>query len=222
MKRISRFLCVLFFLYACKTPTASQQPPFWNEIQDFKKQDSVAAPPKQAIVFTGSSSFRMWTNVQDDFPEYKIINRAFGGSTLPDVIRYADDVIFKYQPRQVVIYCGDNDLAASDSAGAETVAQRFEKLFGMTRKKLPAVSLVYVSIKPSPSRAQLMPKMERANQLIKDFLGKQSNTAFVDVYHLMLNADGSPKKELFLEDNLHMTRAGYLIWQSAIKPYLLK
>ncbi|MFL5810357.1 MAG: GDSL-type esterase/lipase family protein [Flavisolibacter sp.] len=222
MKTITAFLYLLVFTYACKTPTAAQHPPFWDEIQAFKKQDSTHPPPKNAILFTGSSSFRLWGSLQNDFPDYTIINRAFGGSTFPDVIRYADDVIFKYKPKQVVIYCGDNDLASKDSVSAKTVAQRFRDLYKMIRKKLPDASVVYVSIKPSPSRAQLMPKMVEANQLIKNFIATEKNTSFVDVYHLMLAPDGSPKKELFLEDNLHMKPSGYVIWQQAIKPYLLK
>ena len=222
MKTTTGFFYLLVFIYACKTPTTTQQAPYWDEIQAFKKQDSINPPPKNAIVFTGSSSFRMWNSLQNDFSGYTIINRAFGGSTLPDVIRYANDVIFKYQPKQVVIYCGDNDLAANDSVSGATVASRFQQLYKMIRKKLPDVPVVYVSIKPSPSRAQLMPKMEEANRLIKDFLAKEKNTSFVDVYHLMLEPDGSPKKELFLEDNLHMKPSGYVIWQQAIKPYLLK
>src|SRR5919202_6508982 len=100
-------LCTLFTI-----AVAAQQPPFWDEIQAFKKQDSLHTPPKHAIVFVGSSSFQKWKDVQDYFPGYKIINRGFGGSSLPDVIRYADDVIIPYQPKQVVIYCGDNDLAS--------------------------------------------------------------------------------------------------------------
>src|ERR1700761_1934486 len=89
-----------------------QSPPFWNEIAEFKHQDSVQRPPSGAILFVGSSSFRKWTNLQSYFPGYTIINRGFGGSTLPDVIRYANDIIFPYHPKEIVIYCGENDFAA--------------------------------------------------------------------------------------------------------------
>src|SRR5215216_2064013 len=160
MKKINRvifyfLLLVLFFSNAANAQTT----PFLNEIQDFKKQDSIRRQPKGAILFTGSSSFRLWTNLQDDFSGYTIINRAFGGSTFPDVIRYADDIIFPYEPKQIVIYCGDNDLAASDTVTAKMVFDRFKILYGMIRKELPVTPIVFVSIKPSPSRARLMPKM---------------------------------------------------------------
>jgi len=87
--------------------------PFIEDIRAFKKQDSVSTPPKHSILFVGSSSFTKWKDVADYFPGYSIINRGFGGSTLVDVIRYADDVIFPYDAKQIVIYCGENDLASS-------------------------------------------------------------------------------------------------------------
>ncbi len=198
------------------------QPAFQNEIQAFKKQDSISPPPKNAILFTGSSSFRKWTDVQSYFPAYTIINRGFGGSVLPDVIRYANDIIIPYHPKQVLIYCGDNDLASSDSITPQIVADRFKQLFYVTRNALPKTRVSFVSIKPSPSRERLMPKMKQANSLIKSFLAKQKNTSYIDVFNPMLLPNGKPKPDLFLEDKLHMNEKGYVIWQKAIQPYLIK
>ncbi|MBK5270315.1 MAG: G-D-S-L family lipolytic protein, partial [Bacteroidia bacterium] len=187
--------------------------PFADEIIAFKIQDSIQPPAKNSILFVGSSSFRKWTDVQNYFPGYSIINRGFGGSTLPDVIRYENDIIFHYQPKQVVIYCGDNDLASSDTITAQTVFDRFKVLFADIRNKFPKIHIAFVSIKPSPSRQRLMPKMESANKLIQTFLARMEKTAFIDVYHKMLKADGKPMNDIFLEDNLHMNARGYAIWQ---------
>ena len=221
MKSFFKFHIVIFFIsLSLQNVCAQQHPAFWDEIQNFKKEDSLHFPPKHAILFVGSSSFRKWTDVQNYFPGYTIINRGFGGSTLPDMIRYADDIIFPYQPKQIFIYCGDNDLAASDTVSAATVFISFQQLFNMIRNKLPGVPVEFVSIKPSPSRQKLMPKMEAANEMIKKFLSKKSKTGFVDVYHKMLKADGAPMDDIFMEDKLHMTAKGYAIWQKAIKPYL--
>lgn len=198
------------------------QPAFQNEIQAFKKQDNISPPPANAILFVGSSSFRKWTDVQSYFPGFTIINRGFGGSVLPDVIRYANDIIIPYHPKQVLIYCGDNDLASSDSITPQMVADRFKQLFYVIRNALPKTRISFVSIKPSPSREKLMPKMIQANQLIQSFLKKQKNTSYIDVFHPMLLPNGKPKPELFLEDKLHMNEKGYEIWQKAIQPYLIK
>jgi lysophospholipase L1-like esterase len=196
--------------------------PFANEIAAFKKQDSISFPPKNAILMVGSSSFRMWKDVNSYFPGYTIINRGFGGSTLPDVIRYANDIIMPYEPRQVIIYCGDNDLASSDTVTAEMVFQRFETLYNMIRKQYRKTSIAFVALKPSPSRQRLLPKVEKANTLISEFLKKKKRTVFIDVFHPMLLPDGTIMPDIFLEDKLHMNAKGYAIWQKAIAPYLVK
>ncbi|MDQ6815300.1 MAG: GDSL-type esterase/lipase family protein, partial [Bacteroidota bacterium] len=190
-------------------PLSAQQAPFYNEIQQFKKQDSVSFPPKNAILFVGSSSFRKWTDVQSYFPDYTIINRGFGGSVLPDVIRYADDIIIPYHPKQVLIYCGDNDLASSDTVTPAIVTQRFKQLFHIIRGKLPNATITYVSIKPSPSRQQLMSKMIMANSMIASFLKTQKKTSYIDVFHPMLLSSGHAIPKIFLSDSLHMNEQGY-------------
>jgi lysophospholipase L1-like esterase len=179
-------------------------------------------PPLHAILFVGSSSFTKWTDVQNYFPQYPIINRGFGGSTLLDVMMYADVVILPYQPKQIVIYCGENDLAYSDTVSAKTVANRFIGLFDIIRHVWEDVPVDFISIKPSPSRAKLMPKMVETNKLVESFLKTKKNTAFIDVYHKMLDTNGKPIAEIFGPDSLHMNANGYSIWQKAIEPYLVK
>jgi lysophospholipase L1-like esterase len=196
--------------------------PFIEDIREFKEQDQLHPPPTGAILFVGSSSFTKWKDVSNYFPGYTIINRGFGGSSLPDLIRYANDIIIPYHAKQVVIYCGDNDLASSDAITPDSVFERFKFLFDMIRSKMPGENIVYVSIKPSPSRARLKEKMDQANLLIKTYLTLNRNTSFVDVYHKMLNPDGSIMSNIFLADSLHMNAIGYAIWQKAITPYLSK
>jgi lysophospholipase L1-like esterase len=201
---------------------SQEQKPFLDEIKSFHHQDSLTPPPQHAILFVGSSSFRLWKDVQKNFPDYTIINRGFGGSTLPDVIRYADDIIFPYNPKQIVIYAGENDLASKEAPTPQQIADRFIVLFTLIRNKLTDVNIVYVAIKPSPSRQLLMPKEAEANALIKAFILKQKHVSFVDVYTKMLDANGEPMADIFREDKLHMNSKGYAIWKEAILPYLLK
>jgi lysophospholipase L1-like esterase len=222
MKNLRKRLFTLLTFVLAFTCMHAQQAAFYNDIQAFKKKDAVQMPAKQSILFVGSSSFTKWTDVQEYFPGYPILNRGFGGSALPDVIRYADDIIFPYQPKQVVIYCGENDLASSDTVSAEMVVQRVKTLFGMIRAKLGDVPVLFISLKPSPSRARLFPKMIAVNTAIKTFLLKNKKTAFADVYTKMLDKDGKPMSDIFLGDNLHMNAKGYAIWQKVIAPLLVK
>jgi lysophospholipase L1-like esterase len=218
MKKAYCFLVAL--LLSCMALQA-QQPAFYEEIQAYKKQDSAQMPPRNAILFIGSSSFNFWKDMQQYFPDHAVINRGFGGSSLPDVIRYADDIIYPYQPKQVVIYCGENDIATLNST-PQDVLTRLKTLVGMIRNKFKDIPIVYVSIKPSPSRAHLMPVMVSANRMIKEYLKKQKKAVYVDVYSKMLLPDGKPNPEIFVNDNLHMNAKGYAIWKQAIEPTLLK
>ncbi len=215
-------LLLFFFLLVSIFSIAQSSPAFWQEIVSFKKKDSAQMPPNNAILFVGSSSFARWQDVGNYFPGYTIINRGFGGSSLPDVIRYTYDIVLPYQPKQVVIYCGENDLASSDSISAIEVFNRFKTFFGMIRTNLPSANIAFVSIKPSPSRATIQNKVKAANTFIKKYIASQKNAVFIDIYDAMLDAKGQMREELYVGDRLHMNPTGYLIWQKAITPYLLK
>lgn len=222
MKKIVVVLIFLLTDLFVSTAQNNQLFPFADEITTFQKQDGIAFPPIGQILFTGSSSFRKWTDVQDYFPSFKIINRGFGGSTIPDVIHYADQIIFPYQPKQIIIYCGENDIASSDTITATIMLQRYQQLFFLIRSKLKNAEIDFVSIKPSPSRKKFRTTVEQSNQLIKDFIAKQDHAKFINVFDAMLNADKSIKQEIFLKDDLHMNEKGYAIWQKIIEPYLMK
>ena len=133
-KTLLLFICIFWLGLGA---LLAQHPPFYNDVQALLKKDNIEHPAPNSILLTGSSSFTKWTDVQQYFPGYKIVNRAFGGSTIPDLIRYADEVIIPYKPKQVVIYCGDNDLASSDTITPEIVLNRFLQLFDHIRHKLP-------------------------------------------------------------------------------------
>jgi len=220
IRKISKVIFV--FLLLTVSVKAQEKLPFWKEIQALKQIDSAKFPAANQILLIGSSSFTLWKDVQEYFPSKPILNRAFGGSTLVDLIRYRYEVIYPYQPKQILMYCGENDFASSDTVTVEMVVQRFETLFKLIRAKYKTVPFAYVSMKPSPSRAHLLTKYVEANQQIKEYLSKQAKTAFIDVYHPMLQSDGQVMTDIFKEDNLHMNAKGYAIWKKIIAPYLMK
>lgn len=220
MKKALLSLLLIVFTNAVFGQTS---PPFRKEIDAFLKADSAAMPAKGQILFVGSSSFTFWKDVQDYFPGYPIINRGFGGSALPDLIRYANDIILPYAPKQIIIYCGENDIAdAKGTITPDTVLARFKILMSVIRKQLGKVPVVFVSIKPSPSRWKMEADFVKANQLIKRYLRRDRKTVYLDIHHAMLLADGNVNPELFVKDNLHMNAKGYAIWQKIIEPVLKK
>lgn len=213
---------ILFLLIGQNILLAQVYPPFWPEILAFKKQDSSRFPPKRAILFIGSSSFARWNDVNSYFPDYTIVNRGFGGSTLVDAIRYTYDIILPYQPKQVVIYCGENDLSYPGDISAAEIVLRVKTLFGMIRTNLPDTRIDYISMKPSPSREKIQDKVRAANKEIKAFFETQENATFIDIYAAMLDENGKMREDLYEEDRLHMNQKGYTIWEEIILPYLVK
>lgn len=211
-------LFVLFFAFH----SGSFGQPFINEIKAFRKADSLKAPADKVILLIGSSSFTNWKDVASYFPDQTIINRGFGGSSLPHLIMYAEDVIFKYNPKQIIIYCGENDLTGGASITADTIFERVKNLHRLIRSKFKKVPIAYISMKPSPSREKYLPTMEKANDMIKSFMEKKKKSAFIDVYHSMFDAEGKIMSNIFLADKLHMNADGYKIWKGVIEPYLVK
>jgi lysophospholipase L1-like esterase len=223
-KSLLPFLYFIFFFISAVngqsvagTPAANK---FESEIVAFEQADQQNFPPKKAILFTGSSSIRLWKDLQESFPGKKIINRGFGGSGVSDLIYFTDRIVIPYRPKQIIIYSGENDINAGKTP--QEVYTDFVTLVTTIREKLPTARITYISMKPSPSRISKQEEMKKANSLIKDYLSKIKRADYVNIYDPMLGPDGQPKAELFVEDRLHMNEAGYDIWTSVIAPYLAK
>ncbi len=219
MKFLTRRLLFVVII-AIGSSTAISQP-FINEIKAFRRADSISMPPQNAILLIGSSSFTNWKDVAKYFPEHTIINRGFGGSSLPHMTMYAEDIIFKYNPKQIIIYCGENDLTGGPSITADTIFNRVKKLHQLIRSRYKKVPIAYISMKPSPSREKYLETMQKGNELIKTFMEQQKKSSYIDVYHSMLDANGNILTHIFLSDKLHMNAEGYKIWQGVIAPYLV-
>ncbi|MCJ8153929.1 GDSL-type esterase/lipase family protein [Chryseobacterium sp. SSA4.19] len=215
-KTLAAFLLLTFALFFSQ----EKKPMFWQDIQNFKKMDLEKAPPKDAILLIGSSSFTKWTDVNNYFPDKTIINRGFGGSRLTDLNYYANDLLNPYQPKQIIIYCGENDFADDDQLKADVVVDRFKTFYKKIRSKFPNIEVDYISIKYSPSREKLWPQMEEANRKIAAFMKKQPKSAFIDITKVMQDTNGNIRKDLFVEDMLHMTPEGYQLWTSVMIPYM--
>jgi lysophospholipase L1-like esterase len=199
-----------------------QSPPFAKEIAAFVAADQKNPPARGQILFVGSSSFTRWTDVATYFPKHKILNRGFGGSSLTDLIRYQDKVIYPYKPSQIVIYCGENDLAGDPKLSAYDVYKRFQTLYSDIRRHLPRIPIAYVASKPSPSRWHMRAKNIALNGWIREQSLTDKTLTFIDVWEAMLDKDRRPIADIFVEDNLHMNEKGYKIWAPIIEAALVK
>lgn len=193
-------------------------PERWEEaIQAFEQKDKEQQPAKRGIVFVGSSSIRMW-DLKKSFPDCDTINRGFGGSEVSDSIHFADRIILKHEPRVVVVYAGDNDIAKGKSP--ERVQDDYQKLVSLIHAKLPKTRIAFIAIKPSISRWKLVGKVRQANKMIVELSSKDERLRFVDIDKPMIGDDGMPRQELFVKDGLHLSAEGYELWTSLVKPHL--
>ena len=186
-------------------------------IRAFQAKDRVQQPPKGGIVFIGSSSIRGW-DVDRFFPGLPVINRGFGGSQIADSVQFADRILLPYEPKVVVFYAGDNDIARGKTP--EQVAADYRAFVNKVHDALPATRIVFISIKPSILRWRLVDQMRRANALIRAVTEKDPQLVFVDIDNPMIGTDGKPRPELFKDDGLHLTDEGFQLWSSLVMPYL--
>ena len=202
------------------TETREARAERWKESFDsFAEADRANAPRPGGVLFVGSSSIRLWDSLEKDFQALPIVTkRGFGGSRLSDCSDHVSKLVLPYKPRLVIVYAGDNDLA--EGATPADVLASFKRFVEQVHRDLPATRIAYLSIKPSPLRAQLIGQARAANELIASYSATVPHLDYIDIYSKMVDADGRPRPELFGPDMLHLNRAGYALWRQEISAHL--
>lgn len=192
------------------------QNPFEKEIVAYEKQDSLAMPAKGQILFIGSSSFRLWKSFATDMQGLPAsFNRGFGGSTLADALYYFDRMVVKYQPKWVIMYEGDNDLAKGKAP--QVIAAEYDEFKARLAKQVTGANLVYVAARPSIDREKLREKQRELNAIIKAKGGY-----FIDMHSPFFLPDGSLMSDIFVADKLHLNAKGYVIFANQIRTFVQK
>jgi lysophospholipase L1-like esterase len=222
LARMKRFpllsLALVLVLGAANAAPAEHK--FEKEIATFEAQDKQTPPPPGAILFVGDSTFTKWKTIHEDLPGYTVINRGFGGSTMADLLYFADRVVLPYKPHRIVVQEGGNDLHGGRTPGqlVADIKAFVEKVHGA----LPGVPLVFGSTTPNPARFSEAEVRKVANQLLKDYCATQQGVTYVNFFDDFLGADGKPREELFIEDHLHPSHAGYELRVKILLPFLGK
>ncbi len=194
---------------------------FIKEIEVFREIDTRANYNKNSFVFVGSSSIRMWNSLEEDMSPIPIINRGFGGSTIPELIYFLDDLVIKYQPKVVVIYSGENDMWMEEIDDKDTY-HNFRVLIEQLKIKLPESEFYYIAAKPNVARWSAWPEYQAANKAIASYCEEKSYLHFLDVSKVMLNEDGTADSTIFINDMLHMNEEGYRRWNKMIRPVMIE
>ncbi|HUE70205.1 MAG TPA: SGNH/GDSL hydrolase family protein [Pirellulaceae bacterium] len=206
-----------FWLASGATAQEAAADKWEKEIAALEAKDKESPPPRDGIVFIGSSSIRRW-DLKKSFPELPAINRGFGGSQLADSVKYVPRIVVPYRPKTVVLYAGDNDIPAGKSP--QQIADDFAAFVKAVRSQLPETKIIFLAIKPSPSRWKFYEEQQTANRMVREQCGAGKNLVFVDLVTPMLGGDGMPREELFVKDQLHLSDAGYALWAKVLAPHL--
>ena len=191
----------------------------WEDaLATFAAADLKQRPEPGGVLFVGSSSIRLWDTLETEFADARVIKRGFGGSRLSDCVKLLDRLVIKYRPRTVMLYAGDNDLA--EGATPEEVLQRVKAFADGVHSRLPETNVTFISIKPSPARRALIGRARMANKLVHQYAEAHPRVDYIDVFTPMLAADGTPRRELFRKDALHLNDAGYALWRTVIRPFV--
>lgn len=192
--------------------------PFSREVKEIQMRlDSVWDASKETMVFTGSSSIRLWKDLQERFPQYQVLNTGFGGSQCWDLANFLHELILDYRPRKVFIYEGDNDISAKKKP--REIIGIFNRILDVLQERSPQMEIVLISAKPSISRWRFRNKYRRLNRKLDHLASNRAKVFFADVWTVMLN-EGKLKKDLFIEDGLHMNAKGYDLWYGVLKKFV--
>lgn len=183
---------------------------FLDEVKAFELRDKLSPPPIAPVLLYGSSSIRLWESVSEDLPEWTIVRRGLGGSTLEECDFWCERMVIRYAPSRIILYAGDNDLA--DGASPEMVMHRFQRITHKIYHALGPTPLTYISIKPSPARWGILDKILHTNHLLKILIQRHDQLRYLDIVPHMLTSDGRPRTELYADDGLHLSRMGYKTW----------
>ncbi|RKD88286.1 GDSL-type esterase/lipase family protein [Mangrovibacterium diazotrophicum] len=219
-RRINQILLSisLFFIVATVHAQYDPQVKYGKAIDQFEKDDLACPPDTNGILMLGSSSFTKWRDVQDYFPDKNITNRGFGGSQMSDILYFKERLVLPYEPSQVWVFVGGNDMAAGEQP--KQVFAEAQQLVNWLKEQYLDIDILFISMKPTPKRWALKKQLLSYNKKLKRYARKTEAVTFVDIWDAMLNADGEPNEELYISDMLHMNAQGYAIWKEALLPYL--
>ncbi len=206
-----------------ETEEPQREAPFASEIAAFETADKRQMPPKDGVLFIGSSSIRLWSTLAQDFPELLVINRGFGGSQIYQSTHYAKRIVFPYRAKMIVMYAGGNDLNAGKTPSQ--ILRDFKAFVKTVHRKQPDTRIAYISINPSIARWKQEAKVLEANRLIRKYIEENASAkrklSFLSSHERLLSADGQPRPEILQQDGLHLNPQGYKEWLAILKPQIL-
>jgi lysophospholipase L1-like esterase len=211
-------LGLLVCIHAVCAETTRNTPQWEAEIAAYEAMDRTNPPPKGAVLFVGSSTIRLWKTLAEDFPQHRVVNRGFGGSRIADATRYAERIIFPYEPAVMFFRSGGNDLWGGKSV--DEVFSDYKEFVAKVRTRLPETKIVFISWAPTPARWKQADHERELNARIQQYSREQPRLGYVETFDMVLDSNGRPRADLFLEDRLHFNAEGYRVLAERVRPFM--
>ena len=214
---MTRLVIIVGLIVLSSSTVAESQ---WEPtIVAFEERDKENAPPANAVLFVGSSSIVYWRSLTEDMAPLTVINRGFGGSQMFELNMFRDRIATNYNPKAIVVYEGDNDVAAGKEP--TEILEQYRDFIAHVHDQLPDTDIFLIAVKPSIARAAMWETMVTVNSQLQQLAKQHDKVHYFDIATPMLKEDGSVKENLFVADGLHLNAAGYEVWTSVIRPVLL-
>lgn len=216
--KAARLATCAMLLFTGSVYTQTSENRFEKNVQAYEAADRATPSPKGAILLVGDSQFYRWKTLNDDLPDYTIINRGIDAFQLSDILNFFDRLVSPYKPRMIVMHVGGNDV--HNGKTGERVLADFKTFVAKARAVQPDIPIAFSSITPGPGRWDEADRRKQTNRLIKDYIATQKNLHFIDLWDAMLTPDGKPREELWVEDRIHPNHDGYLVRVKIMRPLL--
>jgi lysophospholipase L1-like esterase len=220
MLSTARLTLLVLLLFAVGVRAQSQEARFEKQVQSYEAADKASPPPNNPILLVGDSQFFRWKTLQEDLPDFTIINRGIDSFQFSDILTFFDRLVLPYKPRLIVLHVGGNDV--HNGKTAEQVLADFKAFVAKVRAVQPKIPIAFSSITPGPGRWDEADRRKQTNKLIKDYIASQKNLRFIDLWDAMLTSDGKPREELWVADRIHPNHDGYLVRVKIMRPLLGK
>jgi lysophospholipase L1-like esterase len=227
MKSLTSTVVVVFGLLALPSAQGQYPSPYaesrdytkWEkEVAAYEASDRQNPPPKEGILFIGSSTIRLWKTLADDYPDQKVINRGFGGTEIVDSTHFADRLIFPHEPKQIFLRAGGNDIHGGRTP--KQVAHDFSEFVRVIHARLPKTEIIYISVSPAPSRWGESDKYRELNRMIREMALEMPRVGYAETFDMVLAPGGLTMPELFVKDRLHFSPEGYKRLAERVRPFL--
>jgi lysophospholipase L1-like esterase len=205
---------------AAETSVAARDPEVtrWEpDIAALEALDGREADPPDAILFVGSSSIRLWDSIAADMAPWSVVRRGYGGARYRDLCHFAPRLVANHDPRAIVVFVGNDIVKPGESPAVAEVMVDVRATLAGIRGRHPRVPVCFVAVTPTESRWRMWPEISRLNAALEALAADDAGTFFIATAERFLDPDtGRPIPELFRDDRLHLSQAGYAVWARVI------